>query len=83
VVQHGPNGLFAYVIGDGDKVSAKPIKVSLSGDGYSVVTDGLAVGDKAVVEGQSRLQPGSIVEATLMAPSDDKLAAQTSAQEAN
>ena len=59
VVQHGPNGLFAYVIGDGDKVSAKPIKVSLSGDGYSVVTDGLAVGDKAVVEGQSRLQPGS------------------------
>jgi len=83
VVQHGPNGLFAYVIGDGDKVSAKPIKVSLSGDGYSVVTDGLAVGDKAVVEGQSRLQPGSVVEATLMAPSDDKLAAQTNAQEAN
>jgi len=62
VVQHGPSGLFAYVIGNDDKVSPQPIKVSLSGDGKAVVTAGLQVGQKVVVEGQSRLQPGALVE---------------------
>ena len=61
-VQHGPSGLFAYVIGDNGKVSAKPIKVSQSGDANAVVSEGLNVGDRIVVAGQSRLFDGALVE---------------------
>ncbi|MBR0748947.1 efflux RND transporter periplasmic adaptor subunit [Bradyrhizobium japonicum] len=61
-VQHGPSGLFAYVIGDNGKVSARPIKVSQSGDANAVVSEGLNVGDRIVVGGQSRLFDGALVE---------------------
>lgn len=80
VVQHGPNGLFAYVIGDDDKVSAKPIKVSVNGDGNAVISDGLTVGQKVVVEGQSRLQNGALVDAKPMSSDAEKVAEQTAAQ---
>src|ERR1700761_5893773 len=61
-VQHGPSGLFAYVIGDNGKVAAKPIKVSENGDSKAVVSEGLNVGDKIVIAGQSRLFDGATVE---------------------
>jgi membrane fusion protein, multidrug efflux system len=61
-VQHGPSGLFAYVIGSNGKVSARPMKVSQSGDANAVVAEGLNVGDKIVVAGQSRLFDGALVE---------------------
>lgn len=61
-VQHGPSGLFAYVIGDNGKVSARPIKVSQSGDANAVVSEGLKVGDRIVVAGQSRLFDGALVD---------------------
>src|SRR6201994_1204800 len=61
-VQHGPSGLFAYVIGDNGKVSVRPIKVSESGDANAVVAEGLNAGDKIVVAGQSRLFDGALVD---------------------
>ena len=61
-VQHGPSGLFAYVMGDNGKVSARPIKVSQSGDANAVVSEGLNVGDRIVVAGQSRLFDGALVD---------------------
>ena len=61
-VQHGPSGLFAYVIGDNGKVSARPIKVSQGGDANAVVSEGLNVGDRIVVGGQSRLFEGALVD---------------------
>jgi multidrug efflux system membrane fusion protein len=61
-VQHGPSGLFAYVIGNKGKVSVRPIKVSESGDANAVVAEGLNVGDKIVVAGQSRLFDGAMVD---------------------
>lgn len=70
-VQHGPSGLFAYVIGNDGKVSAKPIKVSQSGDANAVVSDGLKVGDKIVVAGQSRLFDGALVDAKPLAPASE------------
>src|SRR6201996_4121004 len=66
-VQHGPSGLFAYVIGDNGKVSAKPIKVSQNGDSNAVVSEGLNIGDKIVVAGQSRLFDGALVDAKPLA----------------
>jgi multidrug efflux system membrane fusion protein len=37
------------------------IKVSLSGNGRSVVTEGLKPGQKVVAEGQYRVQDGTLV----------------------
>jgi membrane fusion protein, multidrug efflux system len=61
-VQRGPNGLYVYLVGDDNKVSVQPVTVSLSGDGNSVVTQGLTPGQSVVVAGQYRLQPGSVVQ---------------------
>ena len=63
-VQHGPNGLYAYVIGNDNKVAAQNIKVSQTGNGQAVITDGLVAGQKVVVAGQYRLQPGAQVQAS-------------------
>ena len=69
-VQRGPNGLYTFVVGDDDKASVQPIKVSQSGDGESVVEQGLTPGQRVVVAGQYRLQSGSAVQPTEAAPSN-------------
>jgi multidrug efflux system membrane fusion protein len=69
-VQRGPNGLYTFVVGDDDKASVQPIKVSQSGDGESVVEQGLTPGQRVVVAGQYRLQGGSVVQPTEAAPSN-------------
>ncbi len=61
-VQHGPSGLYAFVIGQDGKVDAQPLKVSLSDDKTAVVTDGIKAGDKVVTSGQYRLQPHTLVK---------------------
>jgi multidrug efflux system membrane fusion protein len=68
-VQRGPNGLYTFVVGDDDKASPQPIKVSQSGDGESVVEQGLTPGQRVVVAGQYRLQVGSVVQPTEAPPS--------------
>ena len=73
-------GLFAYVMGDNGKVSGRPIKVSQSGDANAVVSEGLNVGDRIVVAGQSRLFDGALVEeAPAAAPMADASATATPA----
>lgn len=83
-VQHGPSGLFAYVIGSDGKVGVRPIKVSQSGDANAVVSEGLNVGDKIVVAGQSRLFDGAMVDekppATPNAPMTDASVAASQAK---
>jgi multidrug efflux system membrane fusion protein len=82
-VQHGPSGLFAYVIGDNGKVSSRPIKVSESGDANAVVSEGLNVGDRIVVAGQSRLFEGALVdEKPLVAAAAPMTAASAAAKQA-
>ncbi|MGI3899703.1 MAG: efflux RND transporter periplasmic adaptor subunit [Janthinobacterium lividum] len=61
-VQHGPDALYAFVIGDDSKVEIRPIKVSLSDDRTAVVTDGLKSGEKVVTAGQYRLQAHTLVK---------------------
>jgi multidrug efflux system membrane fusion protein len=65
-VNHGPNGLYAYVVGSAERAAVQPIKVSQTGSGQAVVADGLTPGQKVVVEGQYRVQPGTPVRATEM-----------------
>ena len=61
-VQHGPSGLYAYVVGDDNKVSVQPITVSHTDEGKAVVRQGLNAGQRVVVAGQYRLQAGTVVQ---------------------
>ena len=61
-VQHGPNGLFAFVVGDDNRVEIRDIKVGRQGNGQAVVLEGLSAGQKVVTAGQYRLQKGSLVQ---------------------
>jgi membrane fusion protein, multidrug efflux system len=67
-VQRGPNGLYSFVVGDDNKVAVQAIKVSQSGDGESVVEQGLTPGQRVVVTGQYRLEIGSLVQPTEAPP---------------
>lgn len=59
-VQTGPEKKFVYVIGEGGKVSALPVRVQLVQDGRAVI-EGAAAGTRVVVEGAQNLRPGAVV----------------------
>jgi multidrug efflux system membrane fusion protein len=60
-IQHGTDGLYAYVVNQDNKAELRKIKVSQSVDGRSVVDSGLAPGEQVITQGQYKVQPGSIV----------------------
>jgi multidrug efflux system membrane fusion protein len=60
-VQHGPNGLYVYQVGQNSTVSVQPIQVSRQEAGVYVVSSGIEDGAVVVTGGQSRLQAGSRV----------------------
>jgi multidrug efflux system membrane fusion protein len=62
-IQRGPNGMYVYVIKPDSTVAMQPVSVGQMNDGTSVVESGLQPGDKIVVRGQYRLQPGTRVQA--------------------
>jgi membrane fusion protein, multidrug efflux system len=64
VVQRGPNGTYAYVIKPDDTAEMRPIKVLQIRDGIAVIDEGIAAGERVVVDGQYKLKPGVRVEAT-------------------
>ncbi|MDR3536270.1 MAG: efflux RND transporter periplasmic adaptor subunit [Acetobacteraceae bacterium] len=66
-VQHGPDGLFAYVVNADHTVAARKLRVAYQDDSQAEIADGLTGGETLVVNGQSRLQPGSRVLARPMA----------------
>ncbi|WP_298014071.1 efflux RND transporter periplasmic adaptor subunit [uncultured Castellaniella sp.] len=57
-VQRGAQGLFVYVVGKDDVAQPRTVRVLASQDGLSVIAQGLAAGDRVVVDGQYRLRPG-------------------------
>ncbi len=69
-VQHGPDGLFAFAVGEGNKAVVRPIKVRETGNGKSLIDSGLAPGEEVVTRGQYRVQAGSLL-ATKVAGSGD------------
>jgi multidrug efflux system membrane fusion protein len=58
-VQHGQNGLYAFVVTKDGKAAMRPIEVSETAAALSVVTKGLADGDRVVTAGQYRLEDGT------------------------
>jgi membrane fusion protein, multidrug efflux system len=61
-IQHGPNGLYAYVVGKDNKVEPHDVKVGDQDSAQTVVADGLASGDRVVTAGQYRLTEGAVVD---------------------
>jgi multidrug efflux system membrane fusion protein len=64
-VQHGNDGLYAYAVSADDKAELRKIKVSHSGDGRSVIEEGLSPGERVVTAGQYKVQPGSLVSSNV------------------
>jgi membrane fusion protein, multidrug efflux system len=62
-VQHGPDGLFAYVVGDDGKAHRQTISTGPSDGGNTVVAGGLSPGQRVVVAGQYRVADGTSVDA--------------------
>ena len=60
-VEHGQNGTYVYRIKPDNTVEVLPVTIRQVAD-IAIITDGLAPGDRIVVDGQYRLQPGARVE---------------------
>lgn len=65
-IQRGPRGAFVYVVNADNTVTRKTVTTGYEDDQATIVTDGLAAGDKVVTDGASRLSDGTKV--SLAAP---------------
>jgi membrane fusion protein, multidrug efflux system len=63
-VQHGPDGLFVYLVKPDQTVAQTAIDVGYVDSGLSVVTKGLSDDGVVVLIGQSRLAPGVHIKVT-------------------
>jgi multidrug efflux system membrane fusion protein len=61
-VQQGPNGPFAFVVGQDRRVQKRVIKVGDMTKTTAIIDDGLQPGDLVVTEGQYRIQAGTAVD---------------------
>ncbi|MDB5580582.1 MAG: efflux transporter periplasmic adaptor subunit [Bradyrhizobium sp.] len=62
-IQHGPNGLYAYVVGADNKAELRDIQVGDEGATQTVILQGLKAGERVIVAGQYRVTKGGLVEA--------------------
>ncbi len=61
VVQRGPDGTFAYIINNQSSAQVRPIRVAQVDQGQALIDSGLAPGERVVVDGHYKLQPGTKV----------------------
>ncbi|MGY2341866.1 MdtA/MuxA family multidrug efflux RND transporter periplasmic adaptor subunit [Pseudomonas sp. SDO5532_S415] len=61
-IQFGTNGTFVYALDGDKKVKIRQLKIGASDGENTVVTEGLAAGERVVLEGTDRLKDGSDVE---------------------
>lgn len=62
VIQRGPEGVFVFVINADQSVEIRPVKAAQIEQGEAVIEQGLAAGERVVVDGQYKLQKGSKVK---------------------
>lgn len=61
-VQFGSSGTFVYVVDAGNKVQMRQVRVAAGNGEQSLIAEGLAAGERVVLEGTDRLRDGSSVE---------------------
>lgn len=66
-LMHGAQGPFVWTIDGGEKVDARPVGLGATAGNDVVVASGLAAGDRVVVDGILKVQPGAVVHATPLA----------------
>lgn len=65
-VVRGPDGPYAFAIGDDQRIAKRPVKVGHMTSALAVIESGLAEGERVVTDGQYRVQEGTLVD--IMAP---------------
>jgi membrane fusion protein, multidrug efflux system len=73
-VQRGPDGIFTWVVGEDDVVQARPITSGPTTGDRTIITSGLAAGERVVVNGQYKLRQKAKVTVTQPAPAAAKQA---------
>lgn len=61
-IQRGPQGAFVFLLKPDKTVAMQPVKLGVTQGGETAITEGIAAGDKIIVEGTERLRDGSKVE---------------------
>ncbi|HEY0780671.1 MAG TPA: hypothetical protein VGD56_22125, partial [Gemmatirosa sp.] len=61
-VQDGPQGPYVFMPDSAGKARQVSVVAGQAVGGVTLVTQGVAVGDRVVVDGQSRLTPGSVMK---------------------
>jgi multidrug efflux system membrane fusion protein len=61
-VQRGPQGLYTWVIKSDNTAEQRPIETAPIDNDTTIVTKGLSVGERVVINGQYRLQAGTRVD---------------------
>jgi multidrug efflux system membrane fusion protein len=67
-IQSGPQGLFTWVVAEDNTVHPRPIEIGPTAGESTIVTAGVADGDRVVTAGQYKLQPKTKVVTTDGAP---------------
>jgi membrane fusion protein (multidrug efflux system) len=70
-VQQGLQGPFVYVLGDSNKVSARPVDATAWQGAQWIIDDGLRPGDKLIVDGIQKIQPNGTVRPVAYDPKSD------------
>jgi membrane fusion protein (multidrug efflux system) len=76
-VLEGLTGAYVYVVGDSNAVSIRPVRASSWSGSQWIVDEGLAPGDRVVVDGTQKIFPGAKVK-----PAPYDIAADTATQSA-
>jgi membrane fusion protein, multidrug efflux system len=58
-VQRGPNGTFAYVVGDGDTATVRPVTLTQQDDVQAVILSGIDDGERVITTGFAQLTDGT------------------------
>ena len=61
-------GTYVFVVDKDNKAARRPVKVEVQRDGTAVVKDGLAAGDRVIVQGQAWVRPGMTVAPSAAPP---------------
>lgn len=67
-IQRGPRGLYVWVVKPDGTAEQRSVETMPVDSSLTIVVKGLAAGERVVVNGQSRLQPGTPVEARAAPP---------------
>lgn len=62
IARNADGSVTVFVVGEGNKVSVRPIKISQALGDQWLVNEGLNVGDRVIVEGTQKVAPDAIVK---------------------